>query len=477
MNAYAIDYAAAGHNFTAIENLDSDGDGFTNIVEINARTFPGDPTSHPAADTTPPVVTAFVIPATSTSLTVPITTFTATDAVGVTGYIVTETATAPPPSAAGWTAAPPANYTFATQGTKTLYAWAKDAAGNVSTSLSASVVITLSDTTPPTVTAFVIPATSSTLVVPITTFTATDLVGVTGYIVTETATAPLPGAAGWTVTPPANYTFATPGSKTLYAWAKDAAGNVSTSLSASVVITLADATPPTVTAFVIPATSSTLTVPITTFTATDTVGVTGYIVTETATAPLAGAAGWTAAPPANYTFATPGTKTLYAWAKDAAGNVSTSLSASVTITLNLVAPTNTAPAGGSIVALTPALQISVIFPDVNGGTHQSTNWQIATDASFAASSVVFSDMADTTHLTSLTVPPGILSAARTYVWRASTVNSLAQTSPYSTPTSFTTQAVTMDAATGTVPDAQAVKINGAPVTNLATLTPAQLAAA
>ncbi|MRR17336.1 MAG: hypothetical protein EG826_12860 [Deltaproteobacteria bacterium] len=477
LNSYANDFSANGNSFAAIEAMDSDGDGFTNIVEINARTFPGDPTSFPAGDTTPPTVTAFVIPATSASLTVPITTFTATDTVGVTGYLVTETATAPLPGAAGWTATPPANYTFATAGSKTLFAWAKDAAGNVSTSLSASVVITLTDTTPPTVTAFVIPATSASLIVPITTFTATDTVGVTGYIVTETATAPLPGAPGWTATPPVNYTFTTAGSKTLFAWAKDAAGNVSTSLSASVVITLADTTPPTVTAFVIPATSASLTVPITTFTATDTVGVTGYIVTETATAPLAGAAGWTATPPVNYIFATPGTKTLYAWAKDAAGNVSTSLSASVTITLNLAAPTNTAPANGSTVALTPVLQISVAFPDVNGGTHQSTNWQIATDASFAASSIVFSDMSDATHLTSLTVPPGILSAVRTYVWRASTVNSLAQTSPYSTSTSFTTQAVAMDAATGTVPDAQAVKINGAPVTNLATLTPAQLAAA
>lgn len=477
LNSYATAYAGAGYVYTAIENLDSDGDGFTNIVEINARTFPGDPTSFPAGDTTPPTVTAFVIPATSSSLTVPITTFTATDTVGVTGYIVTETATAPLAGAAGWTATPPANYTSATAGSKTLFAWAKDAAGNVSTSLSASVVITLADTTPPTVTAFVIPATSATLIVPITTFTATDTVGVTGYLVTETATAPAPGAAGWTVTPPANYTFTTAGSKTLFAWAKDAAGNVSTSLSASVVITLADATPPTVTGFAIPATSATLTVPITTFTATDAVGVTGYLVTETATAPLAGAAGWTAAPPANYVFATAGTKTLYAWAKDAAGNVSTSLSASVVITLSLVAPTNVAPANGSTVALTPTLQISVVFPDPTGGTHQSTNWQIATDVSFAASSIVFSDMADASHLTSLIVPPGILSASRNYLWRASTVNSAAQTSPYSAPTSFTTQAVTMDAATGTVPDAQTVKSNGVQVTDLGALTPAQLAAA
>jgi hypothetical protein len=33
---------------TTIASLDSDGDGFTNIVEINAGVYPGDPASHPA---------------------------------------------------------------------------------------------------------------------------------------------------------------------------------------------------------------------------------------------------------------------------------------------------------------------------------------------------------------------------------------------------------------------------------------------
>jgi hypothetical protein len=238
LNNFATDYAANNYSFTAIEGFDSDGDGFTNIVEITARTFPGDPTSFPA-DTTPPLVMAFVIPATSASLTVPITTFTATDLVGVTGYILTEAANpAPAAGAAGWTGTAPATYTFASAGAKTLYAWAKDAAGNVSTSLNASVAITLSDAIAPTVTAFVIPATWTSLTVPITTFTATDNVAVTGYFLTESITTPLASDPGWQATAPVNHTFASIGSKTLYAWAKDAAGLVSTSLSASVVIAL-----------------------------------------------------------------------------------------------------------------------------------------------------------------------------------------------------------------------------------------------
>jgi hypothetical protein len=103
------------------------------------------------------------------------------------------------------------------------------------------------DTTPPTVTAFTLPATAGTLTVQITTFTATDDVGVIGYLVTESATAPPAGASSWTATAPTSYTFASAGSKTLYAWAKDAAGNVSASQSAAVTITLTDTTPPTVT--------------------------------------------------------------------------------------------------------------------------------------------------------------------------------------------------------------------------------------
>ncbi|KAF0218275.1 MAG: fibronectin type III domain-containing, partial [Geobacteraceae bacterium] len=222
-------------------------------------------------------------------------------------------------------------------GAKTAYAWAKDAAGNVSSSLSASVTIT--DVTAPTVTAFTMPATATSLTVSVTAFTATDAGGVTGYLITESATAPLVGDAGWTGTVPTTFTFSGYGARTAYAWAKDTAGNVSTSMSAAVTIT--DATAPTVTAFSMPATATSLTVSVSSFTATDAGGVTGYLITESATAPLAGAAGWAGTAPTAFTFSGYGAKAAYAWAKDAAGNVSSSLSATVTIT-DVTAPTVTA---------------------------------------------------------------------------------------------------------------------------------------
>jgi hypothetical protein len=164
-NSYGNAYSANGHNFKTIEPLDSDGDGFTNITEINARTFPGDATSHPStADTTPPTVTTFSVPSTSSSLTVSITALAASDNVAVTGYMINESSTAPLASATGWSTTPPASYIFSSAGTKTLYAWAKDAAGNVSASRSASVTITINTppppTPPPTMGSLISPATS-----------------------------------------------------------------------------------------------------------------------------------------------------------------------------------------------------------------------------------------------------------------------------------------------------------------------------
>ncbi len=46
-NPYGTAYSGSGRNFTAIENLDSDGDGFTNLVEINALSFPGNSDDYP----------------------------------------------------------------------------------------------------------------------------------------------------------------------------------------------------------------------------------------------------------------------------------------------------------------------------------------------------------------------------------------------------------------------------------------------
>lgn len=195
------------------------------------------------------------------------------------------------------------------------------------------VLLATQDAAAPTVTAFSVPATYGSLVIPISTFTATDDIEVTGYLITESATPPAANDPGWVAQAPTATTAGGVGARTFYAWAKDAAENVSASVTASCTITIVDETAPVVTAFVIPATSATLAVPITTFTATDAVGVTGYKVQESATPPLAGDAGWSGSAPTQYVFATEGAKTLWAFAKDAAGNVSAAASDTTTITI------------------------------------------------------------------------------------------------------------------------------------------------
>jgi len=97
--------------------------------------------SYTVQDTTAPVVTAFVIPSAYNNLTVPITTFTATDDFGVTGYLVNESPTTPSISDPNWSATRQTQYSFSSNGNKTLYAWARDAAGNISKSLSATVSV------------------------------------------------------------------------------------------------------------------------------------------------------------------------------------------------------------------------------------------------------------------------------------------------------------------------------------------------
>jgi predicted lipoprotein len=284
-----------------------------------------------AADTTVPVVGVFTLPATATSLNVPVTTFTATDNVGVTGYLITTSATAP---TSGWLASAQTSVT-AVAGSNTFYAWARDAAGNVSLAKSASVTVTIppaADTTVPVVGAFTLPTTATSLTVPVSSFTATDNVGVTGYLINKSATAPAATATGWTATAPTSVT-AVAGSNTFYAYAKDAAGNVSLAKSASVTVTLPDTTVPVVSVFTLPATATSLNVPVTAFTATDNVGVTGYMITLSSTVPSATSTSWTASAQSNVTAAGSGTTTFYAWAKDAAGNVSLTKSASVSISL------------------------------------------------------------------------------------------------------------------------------------------------
>src|SRR4029078_440714 len=85
-----------------------------------------------AKDISTPTVTSFSATTPASSLAIPITAFAASDNVAVTGYKITESSTPPSAGAGGWTASVPATYSVGSDGSYTLYPWAKDAAGNVS---------------------------------------------------------------------------------------------------------------------------------------------------------------------------------------------------------------------------------------------------------------------------------------------------------------------------------------------------------
>ncbi|GAB6082854.1 hypothetical protein JCM30471_17680 [Desulfuromonas carbonis] len=232
--------------------------GLTGAVTLNIRasSLGGGPTTGTAlsrtVDATAPTTTA--APAAGTYTSDQNVTLTPSDAgVGVasTVYCVDTTNSCVPATA--YTVAVAVTGTVDTSVVKYLRYASTDNFGNAETVKSET--YTLNRAVAPTITAFTVPATvidtAAPLDIPITTFTATDNVAVTGYMITESATAPLAGAAGWSATAPTSYTVAVYGSYTLYAWAKDAAGNVS--LSASATVNVINCTPGTITVTGLPA--------------------------------------------------------------------------------------------------------------------------------------------------------------------------------------------------------------------------------
>jgi hypothetical protein len=181
------------------------------------------------ATTVKPAVLSFITGLQTGQLTVSISTFTSTIPASTTGYRITETASVPTASSSGWSTTAPTSYKFqigTSSGIKTLYAWVKDAAGNVSAATVKTIVI---DTVAPTITAFSTPQKVTSLKIPISQFTATDNIGVAGYLVTLSPYAPSATDPGWTAKPPTDITVSPNLIVWLYGWVKDSAGNVSMS--------------------------------------------------------------------------------------------------------------------------------------------------------------------------------------------------------------------------------------------------------
>ncbi|MFZ4858969.1 MAG: C13 family peptidase [Desulfuromonadaceae bacterium] len=92
-------------------------------------------------DLYPPFISVFTFSPYSKSLTGQVSLLTALDAVGVAGYCLKESATKPDPADACWQSSLPDGYAFDTPGYKTIYAFARDAAGNISSGKPATVLV------------------------------------------------------------------------------------------------------------------------------------------------------------------------------------------------------------------------------------------------------------------------------------------------------------------------------------------------
>lgn len=129
-------------------------------------------------DNTAPIITAFDISDAAASTTVSVTSFSATDTIGVTKYLITESSSTPSLADPSWSVLVPATFTFPASGNQTAYAWTRDAAGNISTAASSSVMIDLAVPSTP---ASLLATTVSSVQINLAWATSTDNVAVTGY--------------------------------------------------------------------------------------------------------------------------------------------------------------------------------------------------------------------------------------------------------------------------------------------------------
>ncbi|HBR15330.1 MAG TPA: hypothetical protein DD723_07295 [Candidatus Omnitrophica bacterium] len=308
----------------------------------------------------------------------------ATDNVGVTGYYISTGATAPLASASGWTSVTSTtiyngsvSYTLSSgDGSKTIYVWSKDAAGNVSTAAMDSITL---DTTQPVV-SITSPTSNSIYATTIGNITlggtsadtTTGIAGITYTIQQATATTPGALPTGTTTT---NVTRSgvlitvgtndwsipdialSQGENVITVTAQDTAGN-----TASDTLTVSynpDTTAPLASvSFNTDALYTSSTGITVTLYATDATGVTGYYLSSISTVPSSSSSGWISVSPnvrfnatVSYTLSgDDGQKTVYLWAKDAAGNVSSTATDSIILDTTPPNVSLSTPGAGSTIS-------------------------------------------------------------------------------------------------------------------------------
>lgn len=205
-----------------------------------------------------------------------------------------------------------------------------------------------------------------------------------------------------------------------------------------------DLTKPNISSFVMPSESNTLNVSITSFSATDNVGVTGYLVNESSATPSLLDSGWALNAQSSYTFSTIGAKTLYAWVKDAADNISNSLNASVTIySIPTVITSSAGNIGQTSAVLAGSISVTGGYDSTSHGFAYGTSADLSTviatttGGSFSGTGSFVSSQAN--DISSLT-------CGTTYYYRAYATNSVG--TGYGSISSFSTSACSVAVSSG-----------------------------
>jgi hypothetical protein len=363
-------YASVGNVLSA--TISGRSPGTTDQILVRARDAAGNAsaplsinvTLPPLSDTTPPVLTGTLTVSALTSTSYTLSWTAATDNVGVTSYEVSLNGGAYTSLGGVLSIAISGRSAGSTD---QVLIRAKDAAGNASAPLSINVTLPpLSDTMPPvltgTITVSALASTSYTLSWP----SATDNVGVASYEFSVN------GGIDYTPTglsQSANVTGRTPGATDqVRVRAKDAAGNASSALSASVILLSAsDTSPPVLTGAITVSGLTTVGYTLSWGAATDNLGVSSY------ERSLDGGASWLDVGnvlTVVITGRTPGSvDQVRLRAKDAAGNVSTpALAATVTLATGGAAALVTPPMKNNTGTLLANLSgITVNVYNVNTG--------------------------------------------------------------------------------------------------------------
>ncbi len=309
------------------------------------------------SDTTPPTGALSINEnAANTNWTAATLSLAATDAVGVTAYYVSTTSTPPSATTTGWVAVTPTTsfsnanipYTLSSgNGTKTVYVWYKDAAGNVSATASDAILL---DQTAPTNGTLSATAGNGQVSLSWSGFTdgGSGLASTNRYkLVFSTGGSPASSCTGGTqllLGTATSYTHTGRTNGTTYYYrvcAFDNAGNVSTGATASATPQASDSTAPTV-SITSPTSGTTYSAgssPLTLGgTASDTAGVTQvtWVNDRGGSGTASGTTSWTVSGIGLQS----GTNLLTVTARDAAGNTGTD-----TLTVTYTPPDSTSPTG------------------------------------------------------------------------------------------------------------------------------------